>query len=64
MDKCGHVCGGWVNLGGGTMSEPPLDDPIATGQADVCVECENTHLPENDCYDSEPDEMWDDFFED
>jgi hypothetical protein len=46
------------------MSEPPLDDPIATGEADVCVECENTHLPENDCFSNEPDEMWDSYFED
>jgi len=64
VDKRGHVLCGWVSLGGGAMSEPRIDDPIATGEADVCVECENTHLPEDDCYSNEPDEMWDDFFED
>jgi hypothetical protein len=64
VDKCSHAHGCRRRIGGGAMSEPPLDDPIATGEADVCVECENTHLPEDDCYSNEPDEMWDDFFED
>lgn len=64
MVKCNHAHGCWTRTGGGAMSEPPLDDPIATGQADVCRECEHTHEPYDECFSSEPEEMWDDFFED
>ena len=63
MDKCNHAHGCREHTGGGTMSEPRVDDPIATGEADVCRECEHTHEPYDECFTNEPDEMWDSIFE-
>ena len=44
--------------------EPPLDDDIATGKADICPDCDCTHEDDESCIDSEPDVMYDDYYAD
>lgn len=43
------------------MSEPQLDDPIATGESDECDEC-GCFIYE--CVCGEPDVMYSEFYED
>ena len=49
---------------GKVMYEPPLDDDIATGKADICPDCDCTHEEDESCIDSEPDVMYSDYYED
>ena len=44
--------------------EPPLDDDIATGKADICDDCDSTHDDDESCIDTEPDVMYSEYYND
>jgi hypothetical protein len=44
--------------------EPPLDDDIATGKADICLDCDYTHETDESCVDGEPDVMYSEYYGD
>jgi hypothetical protein len=48
------------------MSEPMWlhGDDVALGIEPICDTCDNRHDNDDGCGSNEPDEMWEDFFED
>jgi hypothetical protein len=44
--------------------EPPLDDDIATGKADICDDCDYTHETDESCVDDGVDVMYAEYYGD